>query len=397
MLSWFIARRYASFGSRKHFIGFISRVAMVSIALGVMVLITVLSVMNGFPHEVQERILRVTPHISAYHPDNSVINFTNSNIQSQAKVYELDGMLNANGIVRSIRALGIDEIDSVFPLSESIVSGRGALNSGNFEIILGDTLAQNLAVGVGDVVTLVVPEFDYTIVGAVPKLKQFKVVGLFHVDFMHDSTTAFISQNDASRLVPKVLPTSYFKVNNAFRAAKVRREMMQAHPTVSFSDWTLQNQAYFEAVKLEKNMMFIILMLIIAMSVFNVASTLVMVVTDKKSDIAILRMQGASSRFIKQIFLWQGLIIGFIGVFFGVVLGILLSLYISDIVKAIELILGVQFLSADLYYISFLPSKLEYYDVALVAISTLFMSVLAAWYPASRAAKIEPAKALRDE
>jgi lipoprotein-releasing system permease protein len=405
----YIGSRYTNLRKRDHFITFLSIISMVGIALGVTVLITVLSVMNGFTKEIRERMLSVTPHIMVDNwgqPLNNWQGVANKlskyeEVEAAGPYIDGQGMFTRSGEVRGAVIKGIEPeaVDAVFPLRTTLIQGDvNQLKAGDFTVILGSSLAHSLGVQVGDYVTLVIPEVTVSMAGVVPRLKRLKVVGLFEVGYLYDSGYAFVHIKDAAKLFKTQGGVSgvQLRLHDPFTAPRVARQMSQdTKGEYHLIDWTVMNSAYFSAVKMEKTMMFFTLMMILAIAVFNLVSTLVMVVTDKRADIAVLRVLGASTRKVMAIFVAQGAIIGVIGTLIGVILGVTLALNVTDLVSLIERTFQVKFLSQDVYFISFLPSKLELNDVITIGLSSLTLSLLATIHPAYRAANIQPAEALR--
>jgi lipoprotein-releasing system permease protein len=407
----FIGTRYTNLKRRDHFITFISIVSMVGIALGVMVLITVLSVMNGFTQEIRSRILSITPHVmvSGYGepvkdwPSLAKILQTNKDVEAIGPYVDGQGMITRGAEVRGVMVKGVDpqHIDAVFPLRNTLVSGNvDDLKAGSFNVILGSYLAKQLGVNEGDAITLVITEVSVSMAGVAPRLKRLNVVGIFEVGYIYDNGYVFINIEDAAKIFKTQGGVTGLQVrlDDPFAAPRVSKEL---HDSVNgfyhVIDWTVLNSAYFSAVKMEKTMMFFTLIMILAIAVFNLISTLVMVVTDKRADIGVLRALGASSRKIMAIFVCQGAIIGVIGTILGVIAGIALSLNVTRLVSFVEETFQVKFLSADVYFISQLPSHLQYGDVFVIAFSALVLSLLATLHPAWRAAQIQPAEALRHD
>lgn len=409
--SLYIGARYSSLKQRDHFITFISVVSMVGIALGVMVLITVLSVMNGFTKEIRTRILSVTPHIivtqnqkEMYEWLDVVENFSQHPVVEAAGPFiEGQGMLTHGRSVRGVFVQGIDPqtVDAVFPLRTTLQAGSvDALQPGKFGVVIGEFLAKTLGVSVGDSITLLVPEINVSLVGAAPRMKRLEVVGIFGVGYLQDSTYIFLNLQDAAKLFKTGdgVTGVQLRLFDPFKAPQLSRELAtKTHGFYNIIDWTVLNEAYFSAVKMEKTMMFFTLTMILAIAVFNLISTLVMVVTEKRADIAVFRVLGASKKKIMAIFISQGAIIGLVGTVVGVIAGILLALNVTDLVAMLENIFKVKFLSEEVYFISFLPSDLQTADVITVALCAMGLSLLATIHPAWRAAKVEPAEALRHD
>ncbi|HLP99012.1 MAG TPA: lipoprotein-releasing ABC transporter permease subunit [Sideroxyarcus sp.] len=408
----FIGLRYTRAKRRNHFISFISLISMLGIGLGVMALIVVLSVMNGFQKEIRARILGVTPHLQVIGGDgqlsdwNKVLDTVSAHpeVRAAAPYVTGQGMLSLNGSVEGVMVRGIlpDAEQQLTALGDKMK--HGALNDlrpGEFDIVLGVDLARALGAHVGETVLLITPQGQFTPAGMMPRLKQFHVVGIFEIGMSpYDNALALIHLADAQKLYRMGDNVSGISgsLHNLDRAPQVAAELENELPPNSWvSDWTRQNANYFAVVAMEKKMMFIILSLIVLVAAFNIVSTLVMAVTDKQADIAILRTLGASPRSIMQIFMVQGMLIGLIGMGLGVLGGVLLALNIGTIVPFIEHLFGVQFLSKEFYYISELPSDLQRGDVLVVAGMSFFISLFATLYPSWRASKVQPAEALRYE
>ncbi|HSI22750.1 MAG TPA: lipoprotein-releasing ABC transporter permease subunit [Methylophilaceae bacterium] len=410
----FIGLRYTRAKRRNHFISFISMTSMVGIALGVAALIVVLSVMNGFQHELRSRILGVASHLQISGANNALSDWQGvaefvrgqPEVQASAPYIMAQGMLSFGQAVQGTIVRGVlpEQEDKVAEIGQHIRAGRfDALKPGGFGIVLGADLALALGVGIGDKVVVMAPQGQFTPTGMVPRLKQFRVVGIFQVGmYEYDSALALIHLQDAAtlyRMGDKVSGLR-LKLDDLYRAPQVSRELgLKLGPQGAYyiSDWTEQHANFFRAVQMEKRVMFVILALIVAVAAFNIVSTLVMAVTDKRADIAILRTLGANPRSIMRIFIVQGALIGVIGTLMGVAGGVLLALNIETVVPFIEHILGIQFLAKDVYYISDLPSELQWSDVTMITSMSLVLSLLATLYPSWRAAKTNPAEALRYE
>ncbi|WP_431688766.1 lipoprotein-releasing ABC transporter permease subunit [Hahella sp. NBU794] len=409
-LSLFIGLRYTSAKRDNHFISFISLTSMIGLILGVLVLITVMSVMNGFDRELRQRILGMVPHavIKSHNPISSweeVKEFAlqHPQVEGVAPFVYAQGMATASGNVHGIMINGIDpEAEKgVSIVQDHITSGSlDDLKPGEFGIVLGDILASYMRARVGDKITVILPEASVTPAGVFPRMKRFTVKGIFSVGAELDSTLAIINIEDAAKI--KRLGDSVegvrLKLKNLFDASKVSRTIVAELGSGYYaSDWTRTHGNLFQAIQMEKTMVGLLLMFIVAVAAFNIVSTLVMVVTDKKADIAILRTMGATPGNILRIFMVQGLFIGVVGTALGVLLGCLLALNISDMIAWFEKVAGIQLLSSDVYFISYLPSDLQWGDVGLISAVTLTISFVATMYPAWRASKIEPAEALRYE
>lgn len=385
---------------------------MIGLALGVLVMIVVLSVMNGFDRELRTRILGMVPHatVSSYTPldDWQAVGqqvLAHPEVQAVAPFTQLQGMLTHSGNVQPVLVNGVlPEAESqVSIIDQHMVAGSlDALKSGDFSIIIGELTARRFNVGVGEKLTFVLPEASVTPAGVFPRLKRFTVAGIFKVGAELDGSLALIHIEDAARLSrwqPQQVEGIRLKLNDLFDAPRVAWEISRdvtdsnLHPR----DWTRSHGNLFQAIQMEKTMIALLLLLIVAVAAFNIISTLVMVVTDKKGDIAILRTLGASPRQIMAIFMVQGTLIGVVGTLIGGVLGVISALNVTAWVAGLESLLGHQFLSSDVYFISYLPSELRVDDVILICGSALAMSFLATLYPAWRASRTQPAEALRYE
>lgn len=385
---------------------------MLGIALGVAALIIVLSVMNGFQKEIRARILGITPHlqvtsesgqVSDWHPILDIVS-AHHDVQSASPYITGQGMLSQDENVQGVMVRGIlpEGEDKLTGLGEKMKSGKlTELRAGEFGIVLGSDLAHALGVRVGGTVLLITPQGQITPAGMIPRLKQFHVVGIFEVGMSpYDNALALIHLSDAQKLyrMGEAVSGISARLKDLDRAQRVSMELEGQLPNYLYAtDWTRQNANYFRAVQMEKKMMFIILSLIVAVAAFNIVSTLVMAVTDKQADIAILRTLGASPSSIMKIFMVQGVLIGLVGAVIGVIGGIIIALNIGSIIPFIEHLFGVQFLAKDVYFISELPSDLHRDDVIVVAAFSFAISLVATLYPSWRASKIQPAEALRYE
>ncbi len=410
-LSLYIGLRYTAAKRSNHFISFISLASMLGLMLGVAALIVVLSVMNGFDRELKQRILGMVPHATISEYGRSMANWRDvrqqleddADVLAAAPYIQAQGMLTANGAVHGALIYGIDPVfeRGVSILGNHMSSGSlEALETERFGIVLGDILARYLGVQVGDKVTMVLPEASISVAGVVPRLKRFTVVGTFEVGAELDATLAYISLDDAARIkrLGDQVDGIRLKYDDLFQAPLKARALAEALPGYyRASDWTRTHGNLFQAIQLEKRMIGLLLFLIVLVAAFNIVSTLVMVVTDKKADVAILRTLGATPGRIMRVFMVQGTVIGFVGTLLGTALGVLLALTVSDLVAWIERTFGIQFLSADVYFISYLPSELEWYDVSVICSVALLISFVATLYPAWRASKTHPAEALRYE
>ncbi len=385
---------------------------MLGIGLGVMALIVVLSVMNGFQKEIRARILGVTPHLQISSDGGQLLDWKSAlgtiakhpEVRAAAPFVNGQGMVSVSDRVEGVMVRGIlpNAEQQLTALGDKMKSGSlNDLRSEEFNIVLGVDLARALGAHVGETVLLITPQGQVTPAGMMPRLKQFHVVGIFEIGMSpYDNALALIHLEDAQKLYRMGESVSGISgsLNDLDRAPQVARELEKQLPMDTYAtDWTRQNANYFAVVAMEKKMMFIILSLIVLVAAFNIVSTLVMAVTDKQADIAILRTLGASPKSIMQIFMVQGMLIGLIGMGLGVLGGVLLALNISTIVPFIEQLFGVQFLSKEFYYISELPSDLQKSDVLIVAGMSFLISLFATIYPSWRASKVQPAEALRYE
>ena len=411
-LEIFIGLRYTRTKQRSGFISFISMTSMLGVALGVMALITVLSVMNGFEAQLREKILGMASHVTITEYHNAMHDWRKlgdglsqaEGVVGWAPFVKAEVMLSANQRVSGSLLRGIlpEQEGAVSDIADKMLDGHlELLEPKGFGIILGSELARYLRVSVGDRVTVITPQVTPTPAGILPRLRRFTVIGLFEVGmYEYDRNLALIHLNDGSKLLRLNDGVSGVRVKLAdmFRAPYVTREIAAVlTPNYSISNWTMEHSNFFKAIKTEKRVMFIILMLIVAVAAFNIVSTLVMVVTDKRSEIAILRTLGLTPRAVMGVFMVQGTLIGLIGTIFGVLAGVTLALNVETIVPAIERFFQVQFLPAEIYYISDLPSKLVWSDVTTIATYSFLLSFISTIYPAWQASRVNPAEALRYE
>lgn len=409
-LSLYIGTRYTRAKRRNHFISFISLTSMLGVALGVAALITVLSVMNGFEKELKERILGMTSHAFITGQDGTLRDWQGLRSQLQddpdlvdsAPFVEGQAMLSQGSRVRGTLVRGIDvEMEkTVSTIGDKIIQGQlEALTDGSFGIVLGKDLALAMGVATGDKITLITPHVSPTPAGVIPRLKRLTVVGIFEIGmYEYDSSLAIMNITDAAKLfkIPGRVTGLRLEFDDVFQAPTLLRSVMQDLSTeYRGADWTYQHANFFRALKTEKTVMFVILMLIVAVAAFNIVSTLVMMVTDKHPDIAILRTLGMTPASVMGIFMVQGTLIGLIGTGLGVLGGVALALNVETLIAKLESLIGYQFLPADVYYISSLPSELQWHDVSVIAVTAFVLSILSTIYPSWRASQVKPAEALR--
>lgn len=409
-LSVFVGLRYTRAKRRNHFISFISLTSMFGVALGVAALITVLSVMNGFEKELRERILGMTSHafitgaggtLKDWHALQDMIG-ESPHVVNSAPFVEGQAMLSQGSRVRGTLVRGVDpQLEgNVSTIGDKIVQGQfDNLKPGEFGIILGKDLAIAMGVTTGDKITMITPHVTPTPAGVMPRLKRLNVVGIFEIGmYEYDSALAIMNINDAAKLfrIPDRVTGLRLKLDDVYQAPRIIRELLYTLPaSYRAADWTRQHANFFRALKTEKTVMFVILLLIVAVAAFNIVSTLIMMVTDKQADIAILRTLGMTPRDIMAIFMVQGTMIGIFGTLLGVIGGVVLALNVETLIANLEQLLGYQFLPADVYYISSLPSDLHWNDVTVIAITAFVLSLISTLYPSWRASKIKPAEALR--
>jgi lipoprotein-releasing system permease protein len=411
-LELYIGLSYTRAKRRTEFISFISLASMLGTALGVTALITVLSVMNGFGEELRSRILSVAAHVTVTGLGNELTDWQsvqqqvagNEEVLGSAPYVLAQGLLTQKSKSSGVMVRGIlpAEESSVSSLGENMKGGKiEQLAAGEYRIVLGQELAWSLGVWVGDKVTLMAPQASVTAAGILPRMKRFTVAGVFEAGmYEYDSGLVMVHIADAQKL---------YRLGDNVTGLRLKLDEIDAAPLFSLElgnqlgalyrirNWTQENVSFFRALKIERNVMFVILMLIVAVAAFNLVSTLVMVVTDKQADIAILRTLGMSPANIMSVFIYQGIIIGLIGTLLGLLGGITLAMNVSAIVSAIEGFFQVQFMPPDLYYISGFPSRLDWNDVVIIGVLSFVMSVLATLYPAWRASRTQPAEALRYE
>lgn len=399
-------------GRRNGFISFISMVSMLGIALGVAALIIVLSVMNGFQKEVRDRMLSVISHVEIYQPQGEALadwQATATEARRNEQVVGAAPFISTQALIARGDDMRGAVVRGISPADEATVTALAAqlrdttlakLVPGGWGIVLGGELARSLGVKVGDRVTIVAPGGQVTPAGVIPRLKQLTLVGTFDAGhYEYDSGLALMHVDDAARLFRVAGPTGVqLRLKDAQQAREVADEIqMRLGAAVRVSDWTRTNRNWFQAVQIEKRLMFIILTLIVAVAAFNLVSTLVMTVTDKQADIAILRTLGASPRSIMTIFMVQGAASGVIGTLAGMGLGLLVAFNVDVIVPAIERALHMSFLPGSVYLISHMPSDPQSADILPVVAISLALAFVATVYPSWRASRVQPAEALRHE
>jgi len=407
-----VGLRYTRAQRRNRFISVNSLISMFGIAVGVWALIVVLSVMNGFQKELRTRILGVASHVQLSGARNLLDNWTevaqlaeqHPRVLASAPFVQAQGMLAFGSAVRGAAVRGVipQQEDKVADIGRHMRAGKlEALRPGEFGVALGADLARALGVLPGDKLALIAPQGLVTPAGVIPRLKQFTVVGIFEVGMVDaDSALALVNLEDAQKLYQMGDRVSgvRLKLDDLFAARTVARELLgKLGADVYASDWTRSHANFFRAVEIEKRVMFIILSLIVLVAAINIISTLVMAVTDKQADIAILRTLGASPGSVMQIFMVQGMLLGVIGTLIGVVAGVVTAFNIDTVVPAIESALNFKFLSKDIYLIPDLPSDVQWPDVVLITLMSLALSLVATLYPSWRAARLNPAEALRYE
>ena len=411
-LELFIGLRYLRAKRRNHFISFISLSSALGIALGIVVIITVLSVMNGFHSEVRDRMLRMASHAHLLNLHGNLEDWQRAKdsikhieeIVAVAPYIEAQAMLVKSSQVAGVQLTGIDPaIETQVSDIEDFLLDQNlhVLTPNQFNILIGSELAKYLGVKVGDKVTLIAPEASVTPAGILPKMRRFTVAGIYEIGMnQFDRNTALIHLGDAQKL---------YRYGDAVSGLRLKLADLFMVPNLTYhvnnelngkywmTDWTKRHQNFFRAVKMEKTMMFVIMVLIVAVAAFNVVSMLIMVVTDKQADIAILRTYGISSKSILWIFIIQGSLIGIFGTLLGVIGGIALTLNLESIIQFVEQMIGQKVLDPSVYYITDLPVALHVSDVSFVALISFSLTILATIYPAMKAASTQPAQALRYE
>jgi lipoprotein-releasing system permease protein len=409
----FIGARYTRAKRRNHFVSFISLTSMIGLALGVIVMIVVLSVMNGFDHEMRTRVLGMVPHATLESPqpidDWSVVAQKvrqNPQVVAVAPFTQMQGLLTNDGKVQKILLNGVDPAQerNVSIIDSFVRQGRlDDLLPGSFAIMIGDKAAAKLGVGIGDKVTFVAPEVTVTPAGMFPRMKRFTVAGIFHVGAGEiDGYVGLTNIDDMGRLhrwKAGQVQGVRLKFADLFQAPRIAWQLARQLGEDQYyaRDWTRSHGNLYQAIGMEKSMIGLLLLLIVAVAAFNIISTLVMVVNDKRGDIAILRTLGSTPGQIMRIFMVQGTVIGVVGTLIGAALGMIAALNVSAAIALLERMIGHKFLNADVYFIDYLPSQLQAQDVYMVCGAALILSFLATLYPAWRAARTQPAQALRYE
>lgn len=410
-LALFIGLRYTKAERKNGFISFISFISMIGLTLGVAVLITVLSVMNGFDREMKSRILGMVSQANVISYDilpdwrelSKQIEQQDKNVVATAPFIQLQGMLTAHGQVSGIVLSGVEpEYEKkVSVVNDYMVSGSfDDLQAGEFGIVLGDSKAAEMGVRLGEKVTIVLPEASPSPAGVIPRFKRFTLVGTFRINNEIDGLMGFVAMKDAGAMLrlPDGAQGIRLKLNNIFKAPQsaLNAQNIDSQRLMA-SDWTHTHGNLFSAVQMEKAMIGLLLFLIVIVAAFNIVSSLIMLVTDKKSDIAILKTFGASPKLIMQVFVVQGMIIGVIGTVVGTVLGVILALSVNDILVFVSKLFGVSLFNTSVYPVDYLPSQIQVADVALIVVASFLLSFLMTVYPALKASKIQPAQTLRYE
>ena len=407
---YWVGSRYVRSRSSNGFVSLISAISMLGIAIAVMVLILVLSVVNGFERELKDRLLAMTAHASIESTDGRMADWEslamvandNPRVSATAPFIEGQGLLVFGEQLSGVELRGIDPVaeDAVSGVGDTLLEGElASLEPGSFNIVLGVELAKALKVGVGEKVTATLAEGIVTPAGVVPRTKRFVVSGLYRVGmYEFDRRLAFISLADAQKLYRKkgVVTGVRLAVTEIYEAPAIVREVaLENGAVVLVSDWTRRHVNFFRSIQITKSILFVILMLVVAVAAFNIVSTLVMVVKDKQPDIAIMRTIGARPMSILKIFVTQGSVIGIVGTLVGVFFGVLLATNLESIVSGFESVFGIKFLAAEVYFISDLPSELRISDVLRIAAIALALALVSTIYPAWVAARTAPAEALR--
>ena len=411
-LSTFIGLRYVRAKRRNHFISFITFISMLGFALGVAALITVLSVMNGFERELRTQILGMASHATIRPLSGALTDWLplavsaaeHPGVLGVAPYVQGEAMLSHSGAVRGVAVRGVlpSREEQVSEIGRYLVEGSlDDLEEGAYGVLIGRGLARALGASVGSRVTLIAPQTTVSPAGILPRIRRFTVAGIFEVNHhQYDTGIAVLHLDDAARLFRLAPGVSglRIKVDDIAQAPRISHQIASALEGAFWvSDWTRHHRNFFRALETERMVMFVILSLIVAVAAFNIVSTLIMVVTDKQSDIAILRTLGATPHTVMRIFVVQGSVIGVIGTLAGVLGGIALAANVETLVPAIERLFETKFLSEEVYYIAEVPSELRRENVALIALVACVMSVVATLYPAWQASRVQPAEALRHE
>ncbi|PIZ03987.1 MAG: lipoprotein-releasing system transmembrane subunit LolC [Gammaproteobacteria bacterium CG_4_10_14_0_8_um_filter_38_16] len=411
-LSLIIGLRYTRAKRRNHFISFISLASLLGIALGVMVLITVLSVMNGFDQQIRDKFFAITPAVTVVTQQNiektwgNIINVANTlpDVAEAAPYVSGNGMIMQGTQFAGVTLMGVlpSREARVSQLAKHMVRGNlNSLQSGRFHVVIGRSLALSLGLTVGDKINVLTPQTNVTLVGVFPRYKTFRVTGIYHTTGgLYDAGELFINMHDAEKLFLSGQRNSgiHIRLHNLYQASTVTQQLQSMlSPNYAITNWTIQFGAFFQALAMEKTMLFVILLLIVAVAAFNLVSTLVMVVNDKRADIAILRTLGARPKTIMMTFIVQGIVIGLMGTVLGLLGGLALASHVTSIANWLQQVFHVQFVRSDVYFINFVPSKIELKDVLSVCLATIGFSFIATIYPAIIAYRTQPAEALRYE
>ena len=409
-LPLFIALRYLFSKKNSIFTSVITKSSIIGIALGITVVITVLSVMNGFHNELRNKILGMVSHVIISNVSGEVSDWENvvekikkhKHVVGYAPYIDGQGMITHKGEVRGVQVKGINPKleSSVTSLHQHIVDGDlNEISIPKFGVSIGKSLAKKLNVGLGDKITVIIPQAQTTALGVIPKIKMLKVSSIFHYDMsQYDNNYVFININDARKLFlsKKQVSGIRLKLDDLFNAPLVRDNLSHMLSNNLYAlDWTMINKTFFDAIKLEKTMLLILMMLIVLVATFNILSSLFMVVSERKEDIAILKTLGLYSSDVTKIFIYQGMLLSLVGVFFGVIFGLIISYNLDVIISIIEYIIGRSLISSQIYFISDIPAEPALYDIVIVIILSLSMSFLATIYPSKKAAKYEPAQILK--
>ena len=411
-LSLILGFRYTRAKRRNHFVSFISMASLLGIALGVMVLITVLSIMNGFNQQIRERFFAITPavtvstnqNISATWPQLVKAVKTLPDVKDAAPYVSGNGMFMKGAQFAGVNLMGIvPKLESrVSTLNHHMIAGQlSSLQPQQFHVVIGKTLAESLDLQINDHINVLTPQTTVTLVGVFPRYKTFTISGIYHTTGgLYDNNLVFVNMQDAAALfLPGQRDSGvHIRLHDLYQAQKVTTELQNSlSPDYGITNWTIQFGAFFQALAMEKTMLFVILLLLVAVAAFNLVSTLVMAVNDKRADIAILRTMGARPKTIMMAFVVQGAVIGLMGTALGLLAGLLLASHVTPIANELQRLFGIQFVRSDVYFINFVPSTIKVSDVIEVCLASMGLSLLATIYPALTAARTEPAEALRYE